>query len=47
MLLAHTACKLDTLVSLGIVVLILALSVILSLLKPRKAAKLEAGNANV
>ena len=36
MLLAHTAWKLDTLVSLGVIVLILATSVGWSLLKPRK-----------
>ena len=36
MLLAHTAWKLDTLVSLGVIVLILALSVVLSLLRPKK-----------
>jgi tellurite resistance protein TerC len=37
MLLAHTAWKIHTLLSLGVVVLILALSVIVSLLSPRKA----------
>jgi tellurite resistance protein TerC len=36
MLLAHTAYKLDTLVSLGVVVLILATSIVVSLLRPRK-----------
>jgi tellurite resistance protein TerC len=36
MLLAHTAYKLDTLVSLGVVVLILAASIVVSLLRPRK-----------
>jgi tellurite resistance protein TerC len=36
MLLAHTAYKLNTLVSLGVVVLILATSVVVSLLRPRK-----------
>ena len=36
MLLAHTAWKLDTLVSLGVIVLILAGSVVLSLLRPKK-----------
>jgi len=36
MLLAHTAYKLDTLVSLGVVVLILAISIVVSLLRPRK-----------
>ncbi len=37
MLLAHTAYKIDTLVSLGVIVLILATSVVWSLLKPKKA----------
>jgi tellurite resistance protein TerC len=36
MLLAHTAYKLDTLVWLGVVVLILATSIVVSLLRPRK-----------
>lgn len=36
MLLAHTAWKIDTLVSLGVIVLILATSVVWSLLKPKK-----------
>ena len=36
MLLAHTAYKIDTLVSLGVIVLILATSVVWSLLKPKK-----------
>jgi len=36
MLLAHTAYKLDTLVSLGVVMLILATSIVVSLLRPRK-----------
>jgi nucleotide-binding universal stress UspA family protein len=36
MLLAHTAYKLNTLVSLGVVVLILATSIVMSLLRPRK-----------
>lgn len=35
MMLAHTAYKIDTLVSLGVVVLVLAASVILSLLRPK------------
>ena len=35
MLLAHTAWKIDTLVSLGVIVLILATSVVWSLLKPK------------
>ena len=37
MLLAHTAWKIDTLVSLGVVVLILAVSVVASLLRPKRA----------
>lgn len=37
MILAHTAWKIDTLVSLGVIVLILATSVVWSLLKPKKA----------
>ena len=36
MLLAHTAWKIDTLISLGVIMLILAGSVVLSLLRPRK-----------
>ena len=36
MLLSHTAWKIDTVVSLGVIVLILTLSVVLSLLKPKK-----------
>jgi tellurite resistance protein TerC len=36
MLLAHTAYKLDTLLSLGVVVFILATSIVVSLLRPRK-----------
>jgi tellurite resistance protein TerC len=36
MLLAHTAWKIDTLVSLGVIVFVLALSVVMSLLKPKK-----------
>ena len=38
MLLGHTAYKIDTLVSLGVIVAVLALSVIFSLLWPKKAA---------
>ena len=38
MLLAHTAWKIDTLVSLGVIVLILATSVVCSLLRPRRVA---------
>jgi predicted small integral membrane protein len=37
MILAHTAWKIDTLLSLGVIVLILATSVVWSLLKPKKA----------
>jgi len=37
MILAHTAWKIDTLVSLGVIVLILATSVVMSLLRPKKA----------
>jgi tellurite resistance protein TerC len=37
MILSHTAWKIDTLISLGIIVLILALAVVLSLLKPKKS----------
>ena len=36
MLLAHTAWKIDTLVSLGVIVLTLAASVVMSLLRPKK-----------
>jgi tellurite resistance protein TerC len=36
MLLAHTAYKIDTLISLGVIVLTLAMSVVMSLLKPKK-----------
>jgi tellurite resistance protein TerC len=36
MILAHTAWKIDTLVSLGVIVVILTVSVVWSLLKPRK-----------
>jgi tellurite resistance protein TerC len=42
MLLAHTAWKIPTLLALGVVVLILAASVVVSLLRPRKPVKLEA-----
>ncbi len=38
MILAHTAWKIDTLVSLGVIVLILTTSVVWSLLKPKKTA---------
>jgi len=37
MLLAHTAWKIDTLVSLGVIVLTLAASVVLSLLRPKQS----------
>jgi tellurite resistance protein TerC len=40
MLLAHTAYKIDTLVSLGVVVLILAVSVVASLLRPKRSSSL-------
>jgi tellurite resistance protein TerC len=42
MILAHTAWKIDTLVSLGVIVLILATSVVWSLVKPKKV-KIPAG----
>ena len=42
MLLAHTAWKIPTLLALGVVVLILAASVVVSLLRPRKPVKLKA-----
>jgi tellurite resistance protein TerC len=38
MLLGHTPYKIDTLVSLGVIVVVLATSIIVSLLRPRKAA---------
>ena len=38
MLLGHTAYKIDTLVSLGVIVSVLATSIIVSLLRPKKAA---------
>jgi tellurite resistance protein TerC len=41
MLLAHTAYKLDTLVSLGVVVTILAISIVVSLLRPRKLGEFD------
>lgn len=44
MILAHTAWKIDTLVSLGIIVLILSLSVVMSLIRPKNPV-LPAGNA--
>ena len=39
MLLAHTAYKIDTLVSLGIVVLILAIAIVASLLRPKRPVR--------
>ena len=45
MLLAHTAWKIDTLVSLGVIVMTLALSVILSLLKPKSGPTSHATSA--
>ncbi len=45
MLLAHTAYKIDTLVSLGVIVAILTTSVVVSLLRPRKAASPAPGRA--
>jgi tellurite resistance protein TerC len=39
MILAHTAWKIDTLVSLGVIVAVLATSVVWSLLKPKKVLK--------
>jgi tellurite resistance protein TerC len=41
MLLAHTAYKLDTLVSLGVVVFILGSSIVVSLLRPRKLGEFK------
>jgi tellurite resistance protein TerC len=41
MLLAHTAYKIDTLVSLGVVVAILALSIVISLLRPKRPLHFE------
>jgi tellurite resistance protein TerC len=46
MLLAHTAWKIPTLWSLGVIVLILAVSVVVSLLRPRKVVKLEGPKEN-
>ena len=39
MILAHTAWKIDTLVSLGVIVLILATSVVWSLVKPKRSGR--------
>ena len=44
MLLGHTAWKIDTHVSLGVIVGVLAISVIVSLLRPKKA-ELPIGHA--
>ena len=44
MLLGHTAYKIDTLVSLGVIVTVLAASIIVSLLRPKKA-ELHLGHA--
>jgi tellurite resistance protein TerC len=41
MLLAHTAWKIPTFWSLGVIVLILAVSVVVSLLRPKKSLKFE------
>jgi len=46
MLLAHTAWKIPTLLSLGVVIFILAVSIVVSLLRPKKSANLAAGNGN-
>ena len=43
MLLGHTAYKIDTLVSLGVIVTVLALAIIVSLLRPKKA-ELQVGH---
>jgi len=43
MILAHTAWKIDTLVSLGVIVAILATSVVWSLVKPKRVAALVGG----
>jgi len=47
MLLAHTAWKIDTLVSLGVIVLILATSMVWSLVKPKKAKLVNVGAPGV
>jgi tellurite resistance protein TerC len=36
MILAHTAWKIDTLVALGVIVVVLATSIVMSLLRPKK-----------
>ena len=47
MLLAHTAWKIPTLLSLGVVILILAVSVVVSLLRPKKSVKLMPATSKV
>ena len=47
MLLAHTAWKITTLLSLGVVILILAVSVVVSLLRPKKSVKLMPATSKV
>ena len=47
MLLAHTAWKLDTLVSLGVIVLILTVSVVWSLMWPKRVVAPKPGPATV
>jgi tellurite resistance protein TerC len=46
MLLAHTAWKIPTLWSLGVIVLVLAVSVVVSLLRPKKVVKFEGPGRN-
>jgi tellurite resistance protein TerC len=46
MLLAHTAWKIPTLWSLGVIVLILAVSVVVSLLRPKKLVQFEEPKGN-
>jgi tellurite resistance protein TerC len=46
MMLAHTAYKVDTLVSLGIIVVILAVAVVASLMYPKTATNKRNGHAN-
>jgi tellurite resistance protein TerC len=46
MLLAHTAWKIPTLWSLGVIVLVLAVSVVVSLLRPKKVVKFEGPGCN-
>ncbi len=47
MLLAHSAWKIDTHVSLGVIVLVLAASILLSLLRPKKTAAVAALPATI